>query len=111
MPVICGDFGGNLPFTGNLQEVSGLLYPTSTEESNPQISMENEIVNPFLPDAFCPSPVDSSAKAMILVMRQNMKEWRGLRHVCRWSDDGQVGENIQQQHCDAPRRDGSTRRP
>ena len=30
MPVICWDFGGNLPFTGNLQEVSGLLYPTST---------------------------------------------------------------------------------
>ena len=31
MPIICRDFGGNLPFTGNLQEVSGLLYPTSTE--------------------------------------------------------------------------------
>ena len=31
MPVICGDFGSNLPFTGNLQEISGLLYPTSTE--------------------------------------------------------------------------------
>ena len=30
MPVICWDFMGNLPFTGNLQEVSGLLYPTST---------------------------------------------------------------------------------
>ena len=30
MPVICWDFMGNLPFTGNLQEVYGLLYPTST---------------------------------------------------------------------------------
>ena len=33
MPVICGEFGGNLSFTGNLQEVSGLLYPTSTQKS------------------------------------------------------------------------------
>ena len=33
MPVICWDFKGNLPFTGNLQEVSGLLYPTSTQNN------------------------------------------------------------------------------
>ena len=35
MPVICWDFMGNLPFTGNLQEVSGLLYPTSTDRFIP----------------------------------------------------------------------------
>ena len=35
MPVICWDFMGNLPFTGNLQEVSGLLYPTSTKILSP----------------------------------------------------------------------------
>ena len=43
MPVICGDFGGNLPFTGNLQEVSGLLYPTSTVCSHRRLREGNEI--------------------------------------------------------------------
>ena len=30
MPLICPNYGGYLPFTSLLQEVSGLLYSTST---------------------------------------------------------------------------------
>ena len=48
---------------------------------------------------FCPSFVASSKKAVILVTQQNMKERRSLRGTL--SDDGQAGENIQHQHCDA----------
>ena len=32
MPLICPKYGGYLPFTSLLREVSGLLYSTSTEE-------------------------------------------------------------------------------
>ena len=45
MAVICGDFGVNLPFTGNLQEISGLLYLTSTSYQcfvSYQLFMETE---------------------------------------------------------------------
>ena len=34
MPLICPNYGGYLPFTSLLQEVSGLLYSTSTNFSS-----------------------------------------------------------------------------
>ena len=45
MPVIYGNYTAYLPFTGNLREVSGLLYDISTKKDSREIDFLGKMNN------------------------------------------------------------------